>query len=167
DQAYMDKYVLVTVPPGKPAPEWVVTAPTLDDLAAKTGILLSGLLETVARFNRFAESGKDDDFHRGESAFDRYYGDPKHGPNPNLGTIAKAPYYAIPIHAGAMGTKGGPKVDIHGRVQHVSGRPIPGLYAAGNVMSAVGGHGYAGPGITICTAMTWGYLAARHAAAQT
>jgi succinate dehydrogenase/fumarate reductase flavoprotein subunit len=166
DQAYMDKYVLVTVAPGRPVPEWVQSASTLAELAAKTGIDAGGLSETIARFNGYAEQGRDPEFHRGESAFDRYYGDPKNAPNPNLGTIAKAPFYAIPIHPGAMGTKGGPTVDIHGRVQHVSGRAVPGLYAAGNVMSAVAGHGYAGPGITICTAMTWGYLAARHAAAR-
>jgi succinate dehydrogenase/fumarate reductase flavoprotein subunit len=166
DQAYVDKYMLVTAAPGRPVPEWIAQAPTLDALATKLGISAPGLAETVARFNRFAVEGHDPDFHRGESAFDRYYGDPAHGPNPNLGTIAKAPFYAVAIHPGAMGTKGGPKVDLDGRVQHVNGAAIPGLYAAGNVMSAIAGHGYAGPGITICTAMTWGMLAARHAAAR-
>jgi 3-oxosteroid 1-dehydrogenase len=163
DQAYLDKYVLVTAAPGRPVPEWIQQAPTLEALAAQLGIDVAGLTETVTRFNRFAVEGVDPDFHRGESAFDRYYGDPKHAPNPNLGTIAKPPFYALAIHAGAMGTKGGPKVDLDGRVLHVNGGVVPGLYAAGNVMSAVAGHGYAGPGITICTAMAWGYLAARHA----
>jgi len=166
DQAYLDRYVLVTAAPGRPVPEWIHQAPTLEALAGKLGIAPAGLAETVARFNRFAVEGVDPDFHRGESAFDRYYGDPKHGPNPNLGTIAKAPFYAVEIHPGAMGTKGGPQVDVDGRVQHVNGAAIPGLYAAGNVMSAIAGHGYAGPGITICTAMAWGYLAARHAASR-
>jgi len=164
DQAYLDKYVLVTVAPGRPVPEWVTQAATLEELAAKIGVAAPGLLDTIARFNHFAETGLDEEFRRGESAFDRYYGDPAHGPNPNLGTIARPPFYAVPIHPGSMGTKGGPKVDVDGRVQHVSGRPVPGLYAAGNVMAAIGGHGYAGPGITIATAMAWGYLAARHAA---
>ena len=166
DQAYVDRYVLITAAPGRPVPEWIHQAPTLEALAGKLGISVSGLAETVARFNRFAVEGSDPDFHRGESAFDRYYGDPRQTPNPNLGTLAKPPFYAVEIHPGAMGTKGGPKVDVDGRVQHVSGAPIAGLYAAGNVMSAIAGHGYAGPGITICTAMAWGYLSARHAAAR-
>ena len=125
-----------------------------------------GLAQTVTEFNQCAREGRDGAFRRGESAFDRYYGDPSHGPNPNLGTLERPPFYAVPIHPGSMGTKGGPKVDVHGRVLHVRGGPIEGLYAAGNVMSAIAGHGYPGPGITIGTAMTWGYLAARHAAGR-
>jgi succinate dehydrogenase/fumarate reductase flavoprotein subunit len=167
DQAYVDAYALVTTPPGKPPADWVIRGETLEELATKAGISAGGLADTVRRFNELAERGVDDDFRRGESAFERYYGDPRHRPNPNLGAIARPPFYALPIHAGAMGTKGGPKVDVDGRVQHVSGHAIPGLYAAGNVMCAVAGHGYAGPGITICTAMTWGYLGARHAAGRT
>jgi succinate dehydrogenase/fumarate reductase flavoprotein subunit len=165
DAQYVARYSLVTTPPGK-VPEWVITAGSLDELAAQLGISAPGLRATVARWNQMAERGVDDDFRRGESAFDRYYGDPKHQPNPNLGTLAQAPFHAIPIHAGAMGTKGGPQVDVDGRVLHAGGGAIPGLYAAGNAMSAVAGHGYAGPGITIATAMAWGYLAARHAAGR-
>jgi 3-oxosteroid 1-dehydrogenase len=166
DGAYLEKYALITVGPGRPLPDWVVQAPTLEGLAEKIGVAPAGLRDTVDRFNGFCERGVDDDFHRGESAFDRYYGDGDHTPNPNLGSIARAPFCAVQIHAGAMGTKGGPQVDVDARVLRVDGSPIPGLYAAGNVMSAVAGHGYAGPGITICTAMTWGYLAAQHAAAR-
>jgi 3-oxosteroid 1-dehydrogenase len=166
DQAYRERYALGPVPPGKPVPEWIHQAPTLPELAAKLGIDAAGLAATVERFNGFAARGEDPDFGRGGNAFDRYYGDPTHGPNPNLGAIESPPFYAIAIHPGTMGTKGGPVVDVDGRVQHVSGGVIEGLYAAGNVMSAIGGHGYAGPGITIGTAMTWGYLAARHAAAR-
>jgi hypothetical protein len=166
DQAYLDTYALVTTPPGRTPPEWVHRAETLEELAAKCGIAPGGLAETVRRFNGFAVEGADLDFRRGESAFERFYGDPRQKPNPCLGTIAKPPFYAVEVHPGAMGTKGGPKVDVDGRVQHVSGRAIAGLYAAGNAMSAVAGHGYAGPGITIMTALAWGYLGARHAAAR-
>jgi 3-oxosteroid 1-dehydrogenase len=164
DQAYRERYALGPVPPGRPVPDWIQQADSLAELAARVGIDPAGLAATVERFNQHAERGVDPDFGRGGNDFDRYYGDPSHGPNPNLGTIASPPFYAVAIHPGTMGTKGGPKVDVDGRVLHVRGSAIPGLYAAGNVMSAVGGHGYAGPGITIATAMAWGYLGARHAA---
>jgi succinate dehydrogenase/fumarate reductase flavoprotein subunit len=69
------------------------------------------------------------------------------------------------VHPGAIGTKGGPKVNGDGQVRRVDGKPIEGLYAAGNVMAGVTGSGYPGAGSTIAAAMTWGYIAGRHAAA--
>ena len=121
-------------------------------LAEKTGLPADSLLATVERFNGFARSGIDEDFHRGESAYDRYYGDPTNKPNPNLGEIKHGPFYAAKMVPGDLGTKGGVRTD--------DGSVIEGLYAAGNVSSPVMGHTYPGPGGTIGPAMTFGYLAA-------
>jgi 3-oxosteroid 1-dehydrogenase len=120
----------------------------------------------VARFNGFAAEGVDKDFRRGESVYDHFYGDPDNRPNPNLGALATPPFHAIEVHPGAIGTKGGPRIDEHARVLSVEGAPIPGLYAAGNVAQGVTGAGYPGAGSTIAAAMTFGYLAGRHAAKQ-
>lgn len=165
DQQYREKYWILSLMPRDPkVPEWLTVADSLETLAEKTGINPKGLRETVERFNAFAREGKDPDFDRGETAYDRYCGDPTHQPNPCLGTIEKPPFYALPVHLGCLGTKGGPRTDVHGRVLHISGRPIEGLYAAGNVMAGVSGPGYCGGGCTIGLGMTWGYIAAKHAA---
>src|SRR4030095_14136734 len=136
---------------------------TLEELAGVIGVDARGLATTVARFNRFAGEGADPDFRRGESVYAHFYGAPEHKPNPNLGTIEKGPFYAIQVHPGAIGTKGGARTDEHGRVLRVDGQPIPGLYAAGNVMAGVTGAGYPGAGSTIAAAMTFGWLGARDA----
>jgi succinate dehydrogenase/fumarate reductase flavoprotein subunit len=166
DHAFVEKYALLTVVPGMPLPEWIVKAESLDELAGKVGIDAKGLAATVARFNGFAAQGVDEDFRRGESVYDHFYGDPENQPNPNLGTVAKGPFYALEVHAGALGTKGGAKVSPHAQVVKVDGETIPGLYAAGNVMAGVTGPGYPGAGATIGTGMTFGYIAGTHAAQQ-
>jgi succinate dehydrogenase/fumarate reductase flavoprotein subunit len=159
DQNYLEKYVLLTMIPGMPIPDWIPRAPSLAELATKMGIDPEGLTETVARFNQFAVTGVDLDFRRGESTYDHFYGDPAHAPNPNLGALTKPPFYALQIYPGAIGTKGGARVNARAQVLHVSGLPIPGLYAAGNVMAGITGAGYPGAGSTIGTAMTFGYIA--------
>ena len=164
DQQYLDRYALLTYVPGMPIPEWLIKADSLDELATAIGVDARGLAATVLRFNRFAVEGADPDFRRGESLYDHFYGDPEHTPNPNLGTIEKGPFYAIAVHPGAIGTKGGARTDGDARVLRPDGAPIPGLYAAGNVMAGVTGAGYPGAGATIGAAMTFGYLAGRHAA---
>ncbi len=166
DQQYLEKYVLVSAVNGRPIPDYITQADTLEGLAEKVGIDPKGLAATVARFNGFVASGVDEDFGRGWSAFDRFYGDPRSTPNPNLGTLAKAPFYALPIHPGAMGTKGGPRTTTEGAVKRVGGAPVPGLYAIGNAAASPAGHGYPGAGITIGAAMVFGWLAGRHAAAR-
>jgi 3-oxosteroid 1-dehydrogenase len=166
DQQYLDRYALLTYVPGMPVPEWLIKADTLEELAATIGVDANGLGATVARFNRAALEGVDPDFRRGESLYDHFYGDPEHKPNPNLGTIEKGPFYAIQVHAGAIGTKGGARTDGDARVLRPDGTAINGLYAAGNVMAGVTGAGYPGAGATIGAAMTFGYLAGRHAAAR-
>ena len=105
-------------------------------------------------------------FHRGESAYDRYYDDPTNKPNPNLGEITHPPYYAVKMVPGDLGTKGGVRTDVHGRALRDDGSVIEGLYAAGNVSAPVMGHTYPGPGGTIGPAMTFGYLAALHTAGK-
>jgi succinate dehydrogenase/fumarate reductase flavoprotein subunit len=164
DQSFVDKYALVTAVPGMPVPEWLVRADTLEELAAKIGVDATNLAATVARFNGFAADGVDADYRRGESLYDHFYGDPDNKPNPNLGVIGKAPFYGLQVHPGAIGTKGGAKVDANSQVVAVDGTPIAGLYAAGNVMAGVTGPGYPGAGSTIGTAMTFGYIAGNHAA---
>jgi 3-oxosteroid 1-dehydrogenase len=140
-------------------------APDLTELAAQIGIDAAALAKTVARFNEFAQAGRDEDFGRGDSAYDRYYGDPRQRPNPNLAPLRRPPFYAIKIVPGDLGTKGGLRTDERARVLRHDGTPVPGLYAAGNASAAVMGHSYAGAGATIAPAMTFGYLAALDLAA--
>jgi 3-oxosteroid 1-dehydrogenase len=140
----------------------IVQADTLGDLATKAGLPVDAFAATVERFNGFARSGVDADYHRGESAYDRYYGDPTNKPNPNLGEISHPPYYAAKMVPGDLGTKGGIRTDVDGRALRDDGSVIEGLYAAGNVSAPVMGHTYPGPGGTIGPAMAFGYLAALH-----
>ena len=123
------------------------------------------LKATLERFNGFATAGVDKDFHRGESAYDKYYSDPRVKPNPSLHVIDQAPFYAVKIVPGDLGTKGGLVTDERARVLRHDGSVIPGLYAAGNASSAVMGHTYAGPGATIGPALVFGYLAVEDLAA--
>jgi 3-oxosteroid 1-dehydrogenase len=166
DQRYRDRYVFAGRPPGRPFPRrWyaagaVFQAPDLAVLGDTIGVDPGALAKTVARFNEFARSGHDEEFSRGASAYDRYYGDPRCRPNPNLAPLAKAPFYAAAIVPGDLGTKGGLRTDARARVLREDGSVIDGLYAAGNASAAVMGHSYAGAGATIGPAMTFGYIAA-------
>lgn len=139
------------------------SADSVGALAAKIGIPADQLEATVTRFNRFAEAGHDDDFGRGESAYDNYYGDPTL-PEPTMDTLEKAPYYAIRMRAGDLGTKGGLQYNANAQVLRTDGSVIEGLYAVGNTSAAVMGNDYAGAGATIGPAMVFGFVAARHAA---
>lgn len=143
-----------------------VKAPTLADLALRIGVDPARLAGTVARFNGFARSGIDADFGRGNSAYDRYYGDPLVRPNPNLGPLEKGPFEAVQVVPGDLGTKGGLLTDEHARVLREDGSVIEGLYAAGNNSASVMGRTYPGPGSTLGPAAVFGYLAARHAAGK-
>jgi len=141
-----------------------VRAATIGELAARTGIDADGLRATVERFNRFAASGVDEEFGRGASIYDNYYGDPTVKPNPNLGPIDRPPFWATRIYPGDLGTKGGLLTDEHGRVLREDGSAIDGLYASGNSTASVMGRTYPGPGGTIGPGMVFGYLAALHMA---
>jgi 3-oxosteroid 1-dehydrogenase len=166
DQRYRNSYVFAGLPPRRPLPRrWyaagaVYRAPTIAELAGQAGVDPAALVKTVVRFNEFAEAGRDADFGRGDSAYDRYYGDPRCRPNPNLAPLTQSPFYAVKIVPGDLGTKGGLRTDERARVLREDGTPIPGLYAAGNTSAAVMGHSYAGAGATIGPAMTFGYIAA-------
>ena len=115
------------------------------------------------RFNQQAAAGRDEDFHRGESAYDRYYGDPSIGPNPNLRAL-EGRLYAVKVVLSDLGTCGGLTADEHGCVLRADGRPIEGLYALGNTAGNVFGRTYPGAGGTIGQGLVYGYIVARHAA---
>jgi 3-oxosteroid 1-dehydrogenase len=172
DTRYRKRYKLGPLLPRQPIPEkWFTSgvafkANSIEELAAVIGLPSDGLVESVRRFNGFAETGQDLDFHRGESVYDRYYADDTIGPNPSLGPIDEPPFYAFKMVAGDLGTKGGLKCDQFSRVLRPDGSPIPGLYAAGNASASVMGHEYPGPGSTIGPAVVFGYLAARHLATR-
>ncbi len=139
---------------------------SLAELAQKLGVDPQGLEAEIQRFNAFAEQGKDQDFGRGDSLYDRYYSDSKIKPNPSLAPIVEAPFYAIEVWPGDLGTKGGLVTDIDARVLREDGSVIEGLYATGNCSAAVMGNTYPGAGGTIGPAMTFGFAAALHAAAN-
>lgn len=141
----------------------IVEAPTLHELAVKLGVPPENLEDTVKRFNGFARSGVDEDFHRGDNIYENYYGDPTYK-NPNLGELKKGPFRATQFLPGDIGTKGGLLTDEYGRVLDENGNPIAGLYSSGNTTASVMGRTYPGAGGTIGPAMVFGFLAARHAA---
>ena len=138
------------LPPRKPLPgRWqaagaVIRADDLGELARGADVGAEGLVKTVTRFNEFAAAGRDEEFGRGDSAYDRYYGDPRCRPNPNLAPLTRPPFYGVKIVPGDLGTKGGLRTDEHARVLREDGSPIEGLYAAGNASASVMGHSYAG-----------------------
>ncbi|WP_067517386.1 3-oxosteroid 1-dehydrogenase [Nocardia uniformis] len=172
DQRYRNRYIFAGLQPGLRIPSrWmendlIVKADTLEELAAKIGVPVENLTATVRRFNTFAETGKDEDYGRGDSHYDRYYGDPTVKPNPCLAGLVQGPFYAAKMVPGDLGTKGGLVADTSGRVLREDGTVIEGLYASGNCATPVMGHTYAGPGATIGPAITFGYLAVLDIAAK-
>jgi succinate dehydrogenase/fumarate reductase flavoprotein subunit len=136
---------------------------SFDELAAKIGVPACALRRTAERFNELARKGHDDDFNRGDSAYDNYYGD-KTLPNPNLHPLTRPPYYAFQIILGDLGTSGGLRTDEYARVLRADDSVVKGLYAVGNTSAAVMGRSYAGAGATVGPAMTFGYVAAKHIA---
>jgi succinate dehydrogenase/fumarate reductase flavoprotein subunit len=182
DQRSFNRYVVgghLPIPkiPGAPVPTgrkvpaaWlesgvVKAAMGWDELAAKIGVPVDQLRATATRFDELARKGHDDDFNRGDSVYDNYYGDPTL-PNPNLYPLGDPPYYAFRIVLGDLGTSGGLLTDEFARVLRADGSVVPGLYAVGNTSAAVMGRSYAGAGATIGPAMTFGFVAAKHAAKQ-
>lgn len=151
--------------PKKSVPGNYFRADTLQELAGLIEVDAVGLEETARRFSAFAKAGVDDDFGRGASAWDRGRGgDPGHTPNPTLGTIEKAPFYAMPFKASFLGTKGGPRTNAKAEVLDANDEPIAGLYAAGNVMANSFGSKGVGAGTTLGPCLTWGYIAGLNAA---
>ena len=137
---------------------------SLAELAAAAGIDAASLQSTVAAYNKDAEAGKDTAFGKGSTAYNRFNGDPSFEPNPCLAPIAKAPFYAVEVVVGDLGTFDGVRANGDAQVLDRNGRPIPGLYAVGNDMASIMGGNYPGGGITLGPAITFGYIAARHLA---
>lgn len=169
DAQYAARYPLGTRQPGQPMPDWVMRADTLARLAEQIGLDPAVLEQTVARFNAHADAGHDPDFGRGTSAYDHFYGDrsrakEKGGAAVTLGAIREAPFYAVEISSGLLGTNGGPRTDGQARILGHDGAPIPGLLGAGNAIACPTGGIYAGAGGTLGPALTFGYIAGRTAA---
>ncbi|POM18298.1 3-oxosteroid 1-dehydrogenase [Burkholderia cepacia] len=144
----------------------LVKADTIDALAARIGVDAAGLHDTLRDMARYAATGIDEAFGKGDNAFDTYYGDPRNEPNPCLGPVDQAPFYAVRIDAGDIGTKGGLVTDALARVLRADGEPIAGLYAIGNTSASMMGASYPGAGSTLGPAMTFGFIAADHLAAH-
>ena len=177
DATYRQKYAVGHIKPGKVESDntldpsnfdtgLLTKADSLEELADNLGIDRDALVNTVAHFNRHARNGEDPEFGRGSTVHDRYYADKSVSPNPSLGALETAPYYALRCEPGDLDTKGGLLCDEQARVLHHNGAVIGGLYAAGNASAAAMGDTYPGAGATIGSAMTFAYIAAQHAFEQ-
>jgi 3-oxosteroid 1-dehydrogenase len=165
DHEYLRRYGVTGLPPTEEAPDWLPSAPSLEELAAAIGADPAALAATVAEFNADVAAGHDPVFGRGDSAYDLWAGDrSKEGRARTLGPVDTPPYYALELHSGCLGTSGGARTDEHGRVLDVDGGVMEGLYAAGNAMAGVTGMTYGGGGGTLGPAVVFGYIAGRHAA---
>jgi 3-oxosteroid 1-dehydrogenase len=169
DEGYVRRYASTANPlqrglPQEPIDSGAIRkADTLEALARAIDVDPDGLVQTVARFNEYARKGLDPDFGRGQSAYNDCLGDPGFEPNHALGALDRAPFYATEIYPGDVGTCGGVVTDQYGRVLDERDRPIPGLYATGNITATVMGRTYPGAGASVANTMVFGYVAARHA----
>ncbi|HEY1508532.1 MAG TPA: FAD-dependent oxidoreductase [Solirubrobacteraceae bacterium] len=161
DFEHVSRYGFLDYKAGEPGPAWLKTGRTLKEMAAELDIDGDQLTKTVQRFNEYAREGRDPDFHRGETVYERYLGD-QQAPHPALGPVERAPFFAVEVVSGVIGTKGGITTTPDGVVLNSFGEPIPGLYAAGNTTAHPMGPGYPGPGGTLGPGMTMAFLAARH-----
>ena len=139
-------------------------APTIRELAEAIGVDPDGLARTVADNNRSAITGVDEEFGKGTSPFGLQYADPKHTPNASLGPIERAPFYAMALLPTPLGTSLGLRTDGEARVLTAAGDPVPGLYACGNDAASMSASEYPGAGCQVGGGLTFGYVAARHAA---
>jgi 3-oxosteroid 1-dehydrogenase len=165
DSRYRAKYGLPGVREGDDVPEWISLARTLAELAELLDVDAAGLADEIALYNRDAEQGTDTRFNRGTTSYERYWGDPDHGPNPTMGALSEPPFYGFPVHPSHAGTRGGVLTTPSAQVVRVDGTVIDGLYACGNTAAnLLFGAGY-GSGGAIGSSMVFGFLAAEHAAA--
>jgi 3-oxosteroid 1-dehydrogenase len=171
DAQFITKYMLAGTMPGTKKPDrwfkegFLKKADTLEELAKLIDVEAATLRGTVERFNGFVAKNHDDDFQRGDRAYDRWLGDAFHHPNPSLGAIEQGPFYAMPVVPGDVGTYGGVVTDTHARVLKEDGTVIPGLYATGVSTASVMGRSYPGAGASVGPSFVWGYVAAKHAVA--
>jgi 3-oxosteroid 1-dehydrogenase len=166
DARHRRRYPFAGAPPLVTPRSWIKSgfmkkAKTLAGLAEQCGLDPVKLQATVDRFNAMAVVGRDEDFGRGESSYDRFFADPTNRPNPNLGTIAEAPFYAVRLYVADVATVGGIVADEHARVLREDGSVIEGLYASGTGAASVTGRIYPAPGASIANAMVFGYIAAQ------
>jgi 3-oxosteroid 1-dehydrogenase len=174
DSRVLARYGLGMIRPHTPAPMlrkyveagYLHRAAAVRELAASIGVDPDGLERTVADANRYARTGVDEEFGKGTSVFGHQYGDAAHTPNVNLGPIETAPYYGIAVVPTPLGTALGLQTDPSARVLDEAGEPIPGLYACGNDAQSVMASEYPGAGCQVGAGLTFGYVAARHAAAR-
>ncbi|HXQ60439.1 MAG TPA: FAD-binding protein, partial [Acidimicrobiales bacterium] len=152
------RYPVGPVGPDDADPGWLARADDLEGLAAAIGVPARALGETVAGFNEGAARGADPAFGRGSLPYDRWIGDPS-APHPTLAVLDEAPFYAVAVHLGCMGTKGGPATDERGRVLRPDGAVIGGLYAAGNVAASAFGTATPAGGSTLGPALVFGFRA--------
>ena len=145
---------------------YLLRANTLADLARRCGIDTTGLIATIAAFNRDAAEGKDTAFGRGSTLYNRKNGDPSHGPNPCVAPIVDAPFYAVRVVPGRFGTFAGLRTAPNTQVLNADNEAIEGLYAVGSDMASVMGGFYPAGGINLGPAMTFGYIAGRELAAK-
>ena len=165
DSQYRDRYPIASVMPGDLLPDWIVEAADLPSLAGALGVDAEQLKATVSAFNTHAANAEDPEFGRGESAYDRFYGDhSRPDAAATLGSLEVGPFFAVEINMGALGTNGGAKTNGVAQVLDVYGDIIPGLYGAGNVISSPTGSVYAGAGGTLGPTLTFGYIAGKSAA---
>ena len=169
DARFRKRYFWSMYPPGKIRPEWVEGGyikqdDTIAGLARKCGIDPAGLEATVTRFNGFCKTGIDEDYHRGESAYNRYFADPTVKPNSSLGSIAEPPFWAAPIYPGDVGTCGGVLTNERAQVMRPDGSVIDGLYAAGNCAAPLCGPYYVAAGQSVGSSSIFGFIAAKQAA---
>lgn len=170
DKKAIRKYGLGHAKPA-PMPLWpwtrtgyLKTGRTLAELAHACGIDAAGLERTVAEFNRGAREGRDEQFRRGETAFNRYLADPQNRPNPTVAPIETGPFYAVKLEMGDLGTFDGLKTSVPGEVLDHQGQAIPGLFAVGNDRASIMGGNYPGAGITLGPAMAFGWITGRYLA---
>ncbi|TPQ35474.1 succinate dehydrogenase [Bradyrhizobium guangdongense] len=142
----------------------LIEAPGIAELAAKIGVAPSSLAATVADYNANAKEGRDPEFGRGSTIYQRHLGDAAHKPNPCVAPILRAPFFALRIYPADLGTAIGVKVDAQARVLRDDGTPISGLYACGNDMGSIMNGNCPAPGIALGPALTFGYIAGRHLA---
>lgn len=170
DDGYVRRYAQTANPLKRGLPDEVFEkglvrkGSTLQELAGEIGVDPEGLAGTVERFNTCAAKGLDPDFGRGQSAYNDCLGDPGYKPNPSLGALDRAPFYATEIYPSDVGTCGGLVTNEHGQVLNENDQTIPGLYATGNITATVMGRTYPGAGASIANTMVFGYVSARHAA---
>lgn len=172
DHDFMEKWGMgLALPGGRPREHliqagYLFKAPTLRALGEALGLDGAALEATAARFNTLAAQGRDEDFGKGDTAYNRYLGDADHQPNPCLGPLRQGPFYAVKVVAGDIGTAVGIACNAQAQALDASGRPIRGLYMAGNDMHSVMGGEYPAPGITLGPALTFGWIAGRQLAQQ-